>query len=673
MPSFILLTHAERSRRRPQLDNEKFYDQIEQSSNWPDAYVSSSAHTQTYQDQGDVQHSNFVITVAPKKPKHVGDLPLAENLDDARSAEEYVQKAMHYYKQYGDESKRIPSSTYSKYNLIEEPVPIEVKEEQRYEPTTTSVRAYRYNKNVHHDYQDYQKIPTQTPKVIPPPQLPIYKDVYPTATSDLINENDKIKTQYHQDKPVKHHVIKIIENVAPSKKASLSESDKTEILNRIEESVLKMFKELERKQKREDQANKFRLKTPISVQYATTTTTTSSTKPPPHYEKDEYSDIPNVDLTIKNPKHRPRLIDLAALDVGQSWNHGTSFDHSAILKTAQGFDSTNAVNVNHQQTIHHQEPIQRNKPSKRKPHKLHFNQQTYHDINSLPFTAEKNNEYDKQYHKGESYTDINTGMDQQSLNNQEHSVSATISFGHQPKPEYNLQIVSPSPSPEVNPMHIINGIPVSNPYKIDINAIQYMLNGIAQAQAQPYEQRDKYNDEEVNAQSSNWEPHHKPKSILPHDSYSPKHNKNPPNFGYQENYNLHTPHITTPSPQSTSHSESASSNHKKNKIKKIKNDGSQYKWSQQLNNEDLYSPSASSTMSWSTGTDHNGSSTNTKIRVQRVPKAKRFHSKRSSSSATSSNKSSHSTWGTSDKSSSSTKKARDLETELRPPPRFIHF
>lgn len=659
MPSFVL---SERTRRRPNLDNAQYYDQLGQGSSssttWPERYVSSASHTQTqtYQDKGDVRHSNFILTVTPKRPRNIGDLPLKDNLDDARSAEEYVQKAMSNHQQFGGSArKRIPSSTYSKYNLIAEPVAVQVKEEPYYNPPAK--QAYRYSNQLQHDYQKV------TPKV--PSQPLIQKDVYPTAISEIMKSNDHSPAQYHQDRPVKHHVIKIVENIAPSAQSSLSAFDKSEIMSQIEESVLKMFKELERKQKREDK-NRLRLKEPISVQFSTQMTSTTSTKTPPHrHNKDDFS--PNVDLTFKHPKHRPRPIDLSALDVGQSWNHGTAFDHGAILKTAQGFDSTNAVPIHHQETtVQHQGTI-----SHRKPHKLHFNQQTYHDINALPYTSGKNRD-DEQYHKGYTYSDTvetSGGLRdpyKDDLKSHEASVGATISFGQSKQPEYNIQIVSSTASPnELNPIHIINGIPVSNPYKMDINAIRYMLNGLSQVQAQPYD--DQTSDDEINAQTSNWEPfttNPKPTN-LPYDSYSPRYNKNPKGYGYQEDYEFHTPHITNAPP-----SDSSSTNQKRMKNKKIKNDGSQYKWNQ--NTDDKYAPSASSqTSTWSTGTDQYGSSTTTKIRVQRVPKGKRSHANRSSLVTSTPLKSGYGTRGSSNKDSSLSKTSRDLETELRPPPRYL--
>lgn len=63
-------------------------------------------------------------------------------------------------------------------------------------------------------------------------------------------------------------------------------------------------------------------------------------------EKPQKSVAQNVDLTMKN---RPS-IDLNALDVGQTWNHDTHFDHNKAMKQVQSFDYTNVPYTKYDQS-----------------------------------------------------------------------------------------------------------------------------------------------------------------------------------------------------------------------------------------------------------------------------------------------------------------------------------
>jgi len=177
------------------------------------------------------------------------------------------------------------------------------------------------------------------------------------------------------------------------------------------------------------------------------------------------SKMPNVDLTVKKSKTKP--FDLSAIDVGQSYQHVT-FDHSSALKSTEDFDQTNV--------------IPQSSPSQRP--KLHFNQQIYHDINSMgnnkpkPYQSHSQSNFDdeddepqkpykgfylpKHYGKGqsgktESLTTVNfdskklpkilkNNDDDEERNNPEDPVDA--------------------------PIQIINGIPIANPYNIDLNTLK---------------------------------------------------------------------------------------------------------------------------------------------------------------------------------------------------------
>ena len=53
---------------------------------------------------------------------------------------------------------------------------------------------------------------------------------------------------------------------------------------------------------------------------------------------EELQESPNVDLTVEKSKQRP--FDLSAIDVGQSYQHVSHFDHSAALKNVEEFDQS---------------------------------------------------------------------------------------------------------------------------------------------------------------------------------------------------------------------------------------------------------------------------------------------------------------------------------------------
>lgn len=146
----------------------------------------------------------------------------------------------------------------------------------------------------------------------------------------------------------------------------------------------------------------------------------------------------SVDLTVKGTK-APYKPDLSAIDVGQSYLH---YDPPPPIKSsASNFGNPSVVQIPAQKT------------------KLQFNQQTYHDINSLT------NLKDSQNLKASSpYSAIKGGT---------ANVGASISFGGANK-------VSTSHNDDAKlgpealdaPIQIINGIPITNPYNIDMNTLR---------------------------------------------------------------------------------------------------------------------------------------------------------------------------------------------------------
>ena len=183
--------------------------------------------------------------------------------------------------------------------------------------------------------------------------------------------------------------------------------------------------------------------------------------------KDALEDLhesPQVDLTVK--KHKQKPFDLSAIDVGQSYQHVSHFDHSAMLKNVEDFDQTNVVS-------HHQ-----TKP------KLHFSQQTYHDINNLGFNS-------KQKQQQQVFDDSDSDQQAQNLfkgyvlpkkykGSQDGNSFSSMSYDGSKSPKVMTQRGQDEDDEDENkvddpvdaPIQIINGIPVSNPYNIDLNTLK---------------------------------------------------------------------------------------------------------------------------------------------------------------------------------------------------------
>lgn len=149
-----------------------------------------------------------------------------------------------------------------------------------------------------------------------------------------------------------------------------------------------------------------------------------------------------IDLTVRSKK-RPKPIDLSALDVGQSWSHSSASSEPAV-------------------SYHHRKP---NKP------KLQFNSQTYHDINALPYTPNRGIIYDE-YSPSSSYPDSTNAHT--SLSVKDHPVGASISFGsNSGSSAYESE--ESSKSPHFTPsMQVVNGVPVTNPYKFSMDTLKWV-------------------------------------------------------------------------------------------------------------------------------------------------------------------------------------------------------
>lgn len=431
-------------------------------------------------------HVNYVVTILPKKKllnNNVADNLAAGSslLSDSVTAEEYVSKALGMRAQFS-QTKTNPVSQFGNYNLAEQqyfPAPVRI-EEQNDDPTKAiniNVKHKTYgsnkNKNLYPDNSD-----RQTDKY-----TKLRSSDYVTPQNQIIkNPNFYHQLPETEDEDLKKHAIKTI-------KAPAIHIQNSEVLSQIDASVKKFMTEMLQKEKREEDLksignfyssgfdpifttsapkyNNERYK-PHKLSVTTMSPIINSQESHIHvmhptsavkqmkFLTTNYDSISsNVDLTIKNSKKRQKPLDLSALDVGQSWSHSTSFDHSSALKNLQGFDQSNALSS----------PT--NKP------KIHFSQDTYHAINSLPYkhdipayNIESSNPehpiFNKyKFPKPSSHIKVSTG-------GSSTSVGATMSFGR----ENELSSESMLPSTEASPIQIINGIAVSNPYKVDMNTIR---------------------------------------------------------------------------------------------------------------------------------------------------------------------------------------------------------
>lgn len=176
---------------------------------------------------------------------------------------------------------------------------------------------------------------------------------------------------------------------------------------------------------------------------------------------DEIQESPQIDLTLKKSKVKP--FDLSAIDVGQTYQHVTQFDHSAALKNVEEFDQSNAMTSNNKQ-------------------KLHFSQQTYHDINNLGNShkhklnddSENENEY-KGYMLSNKYQNklVHNNQNQQQYQN----AFSSMNYDSSKLPRIISQNDDDEDENKVDdtidaPIQIINGIPVANPYNIDLNTLK---------------------------------------------------------------------------------------------------------------------------------------------------------------------------------------------------------
>lgn len=157
---------------------------------------------------------------------------------------------------------------------------------------------------------------------------------------------------------------------------------------------------------------------------------------------------PNIDLTFRH-KGRPKPIDLAALDVGQSWSH-----HD----TAGG------------------------EHSPRKP-KLHFNSDAYHEINSMTYGASGGK---STLNSGEEAPDDVATYGDSSAYGSSLQVTPVKFKDSMTHVGSTITVDSVGSAQNIDPetmlrngpdqyrgaVHIINGIPVTNPYKFNMDQLK---------------------------------------------------------------------------------------------------------------------------------------------------------------------------------------------------------
>lgn len=158
------------------------------------------------------------------------------------------------------------------------------------------------------------------------------------------------------------------------------------------------------------------------------------------YPDEPYSSVvPNIDLTIRNK--RPKSIDYSALDIGQSWSHGSSLDLHTTVKP------------------------------KLKP-KLKFNSQTYQDINAMTYSPGKGLLLDELSYGQSSNQPCTSASEEigQYVTKPRYGVAnvgATLAVGDNPD-----EAIKDLQEHYQKPVQVFNGVPVVNPYKVNSDTLK---------------------------------------------------------------------------------------------------------------------------------------------------------------------------------------------------------
>lgn len=283
---------------------------------------------------------------------------------------------------------------------------------------------------------------------------PLYRSDYIRNDSKALESKIKIKfvrpQRYENQitRPKNHN-----DDFSSSRKPRYAMS-KEEMVKLIQESVMKYMKELEFEGKLPIQTEttmpktvvktyyKYPMGKPPLKEYSSFSESHPMPAPSSHYSSessykgDEYN---NIDLTIKG-RARARPIDLSALDVGQTWNHGPTGE------------ITKGSYMKSQKYIPHSPASHEN--NGKKP-RYYSNWENFHDINPS-----------EDHHMTKESFSLSEPINYQSEASSGNSVRVNY------KPEDVEAAVRVMKHEYKGPVHIINGLPVINPYKVDMKKVK---------------------------------------------------------------------------------------------------------------------------------------------------------------------------------------------------------
>lgn len=425
---------------------------------------------------GHVNHANLVINLVPrtnKKPAEV-DLIASQSLANAKTAEEYVSKALELKHKYDHST---PSSSFVKYDIYEPekkkqvpvtPIPSRIEEpiDSKDDEQVHDLAKSSSDFNEYYHRPDYTIRTTTTTR---------YNNPDETLHTYNYKDLDSSNTDYNNQFTANYDSFGTINNINYDNQKSFTSAlqkmtgypTKEEVFDYIEKAVKKYMRELESEGKLSGGSSLTGMPSAhaeIKTYYRFPSTTMSPITSTKMYAAGTHSEFfkpskgghlqvsystvkpfivesytpDGIDLTFRNKK-RPKPIDLSAIDVGQSWSHNAGSE-----------------------TV----------PSYRKPHKtkLKFNSQTYHDINALTYVPNRGLIYEgnNPYSTSTSYPDL--ANSHSSVNLKDHPVGASISFGGS---THESEDSSKSSSSHFTPsMQVLNGVPVTNPYKFNMETLK---------------------------------------------------------------------------------------------------------------------------------------------------------------------------------------------------------
>lgn len=423
--------------------------------------------------KGHIDHANLVINIVPRHPNKPAEVELiaSQSLANAKTAEEYVNKALELKQKY---EHTTPSSSFVKYDVYEQEkkkrVPVSPQSNQIDVPLKISVEdagsdLAKSSTEYHEYYQSPEVVKTTTTTTYNPS---VFKDL-DSSNSDYTHQfSSNYDSTYGTSQNINYENQK---NMNDAFQKISGYPTKQELFEYIEKAVMKYMSEINFGTKfggnsisaapsaHAEIKTYYRLPSTLP----TTSTTTKIVSHGTHSEffkptkssKGSHSTVKpfvlesytpySIDLTAKYKK-RPSALDIATLDVGQSLSHSPNSD---------------AVNA-------YQKPY--------KP-KIHLNSQTYHEINALPYLPNRgliygdHNPYSSATSSSSyrDYSEANSGTSYK--DDTVSNVGASISFGSQGSSDSSEPAKSThgqfTPS-----MQVVNGIPVTNPYKFSMHTLK---------------------------------------------------------------------------------------------------------------------------------------------------------------------------------------------------------